>query len=98
VGLVFARQSDDLAVGVCRAAAEVSNAEHVRMFAEAEYFGVGAVPGFGKEYVDDRTLHASIVAPPNTGTAVDLLQRFWATARPLPLRSLTDVVPYPTEH
>jgi hypothetical protein len=65
------------------------------MFAEAKYFGVGAVPGFGKEKVDDGTLHASIVAPPNAGAAVELLQRFWATGRPLPLRAFTEVVPYP---
>jgi ABC-type sugar transport system substrate-binding protein len=93
-----AGQSDDLAVGVRQAAAKVPNAEHARMFTEAKYFGVGAVPGFGKEKVDGGTLYASIVAPPNTGTAIDMLQRFWATGRPLPLRSFTDVVPYPTEH
>jgi ABC-type sugar transport system substrate-binding protein len=88
-------QSDDLAVGARRAATGVQNAEHARMFAEAKYFGVGAVPGFGKEKVDDGTLHASIVAPPNAGAAVELLQRFWATGRPLPLRAFTEVVPYP---
>ena len=88
-------QSDDLAVGARGAATKVPNAEHARMFARAKYFGVGAVPGFGKERVDDGTLHASIVAPPNTGTALELLRQYWATGRPLPLRSFTDVVPYP---
>ena len=65
------------------------------MFAEAKYFGVGAVPGFGKEKVDDGTLYASIVAPPNAGMAIDLLHRFWAAGRPLPQRSFSEVVPYP---
>jgi len=88
-------QSDDLAVGARRAATSVSNGDHARMFAQAKYFGVGAVPGFGKEKVDDGTLYASIVAPPNAGTAVELLQRYWTTGRPLPLRSFTDVVAYP---
>ena len=88
-------QSDDLAVGARRAATSVPNAEHARMFAEAKYFGVGAVPGFGKEKVDDGTLYASIVAPPNAGTAIELLHQYWATGRPLPLRSFSAVVPYP---
>jgi ABC-type sugar transport system substrate-binding protein len=88
-------QSDDLAVGARQAALKVPNAEHARMFAEAKYFGVGAVPGFGKERVDDGTLHASIVAPPNAGTAIELLQQYWGTGRPLPLRSFSEVVPYP---
>jgi ABC-type sugar transport system substrate-binding protein len=88
-------QSDDLAVGARRAAISVANPQHARMFSEARYFGVGAVPGFGKERVDDGTLYASIVAPANAGTAIDLLHRFWADGRRLPQRSFTDVVPYP---
>jgi hypothetical protein len=88
-------QSDDLAVGARRAATTVTNVEHARMFAQAKYLGVGAVPGFGKEKVDDGTLYASIVAPPNAGTAVELLHRYWTTGRALALRSFTDVVPYP---
>jgi hypothetical protein len=88
-------QSDDLAVGARRAATAVPNPEHARMFDEAKYFGVGAVPGFGKEKVDDGTLYASIVAPANAGTAIDLLHRFWGEGHRLPQRSFTDVVPYP---
>ena len=88
-------QSDDLAVGARRAATTVPNAEHAHMFTQAKYFGVGAVPGFGKEKVDDGTLHASIVAPPNAGTAIELLHEYWVARRPLPLRSFSEVVPYP---
>ncbi len=88
-------QSDDLAMGARRAATTVPNAEHARMFARAKYFGVGAVPGFGKELVDDGALYASIVAPPNAGTAIDLLHQYWATGSPLPIRSFSEAVPYP---
>jgi hypothetical protein len=53
-------QSDDLAVGAKRAAMAVPKPEHARMFGEAKCFGVGAVPGFGKEKVDDgRSTRAS---------------------------------------
>ena len=89
-------QSDDLAVGARAGRDERCRTRSTRGCSpEAKYFGVGAVPGFGKEKVDDGTLHASIVAPPNAGTAVELLHQYWATGRPLPLRSFTDVVPYP---
>ncbi len=88
-------QSDDLTVGARDAAIKVPNAEHAQMFARAKCFGVGAVPGFGKEKVDDGTLHASIVAPPNAGTAIELLHEYWITGRPLPLRLFSEVVPYP---
>ena len=57
--------------------------------------GAYKVPGFGKEKVDDGTLHASIVAPPNTGTALELLHQFWANGRALPPRFFSDVIPYP---
>jgi hypothetical protein len=88
-------QSDDLAVGARDVATRLANPEHARMFSEAKYFGVGAVPGFGKEKVDDGTLYASIVAPPNTGTALELLNLYWTKGRPLPLRYFSDVIPYP---
>lgn len=88
-------QSDDLAAGARQAALKVPNADHARMFAEAKYFGVGAVPGFGKERVDDGTLYASIVAPPNAGTAIELLHQYWANGRALPLRTFSEVLPYP---
>jgi ABC-type sugar transport system substrate-binding protein len=88
-------QSDDLAVGARQAATAVPNAEHARMFAAAKYLGVGAVPGFGKEKVDDGTLYASIVAPPNAGTAIDLLHRHWTAGTAVPLRSFTPVAAYP---
>jgi ABC-type sugar transport system substrate-binding protein len=88
-------QSDDLAVGARQAATAVPNAEHARMFAAAKYFGVGAVPGFGREKVDEGTLYASIVAPPNAGTAIDLLHRHWSAGTAVPLRSFTAVAPYP---
>ena len=87
-------QSDDLAVGARSAALAVSNPEHAKMFAEAKYFGIGAVPGFGKEKVDEGTLYASIVAPPNAATAIELLDQYWTRGHALPQRSFTRAVPY----
>jgi ABC-type sugar transport system substrate-binding protein len=88
-------QSDDIAMGAREAALAVPSSEHARMFAEAKLFGVGGCPGFGKDLVDDGTLHASIILPPNTGLAISLLKSFWTDGRALPLRSFTEVHPCP---
>jgi len=91
----IAGQSDDVAVGAHSAAVAVPSAEHAAMFARAKLLGVGACPGYGRELVDKGTLHASVVAPPTAGTAVDLLARFWAEGRPVPLQTLNTPAPYP---
>jgi Periplasmic binding protein domain len=91
----IAGQSDDVAMGARAAAAAVPNAQHAAMFAKAKVLGVGACPGYGRELVDDGTLHASVVAPPTTGTAITLLRRFWADGKPPALRSFNSAVPYP---
>jgi len=91
----IAGQSDDVAVGAREAACAVSNPEHALMFSKAKLLGVGGCPGFGKDLVDAGDLHATIILPPNTGMAIDLLKRFWASGEPLPPQSFTTVAPYP---
>jgi ABC-type sugar transport system substrate-binding protein len=91
----IAGQSDDLAVGAHKGSSAVQNAEHAAMFHAARLFGVGAVPGYGRERVADGTLSASVAVSPNAGLAVSLLRRFWADGRPLPLRTASEAEPYP---
>jgi ABC-type sugar transport system substrate-binding protein len=91
----IAGHSDDLAVGASKGGAAVANAEHARMFGKAMIFGVGAVPGYGKELVDAGRIRASVSVRPNAGTAVSLLKRFWASGEPLPRRSTSEAAPYP---
>lgn len=88
-------QSDDVAVGARQASLAVADAEHAAMFQKARLFGVGGCPGFGKDKVDDGSLTATIAVPPNTGMALNLLQRFWTVGGSFPRRSFTEVQPYP---
>jgi ABC-type sugar transport system substrate-binding protein len=90
-----AAQSDELAVGVGSAIQALGDATHRAVLASARLLGVDACPDYGRRLVDGGTLSASIVAPANTGLAIDLLHRFWAESRPLPLRSFTAPRPYP---
>jgi ABC-type sugar transport system substrate-binding protein len=91
----IAGQSDDLAVGACKGGSAVSSPEHAAMFRRARLFGVGAVPGYGKEMVDAGALAASVTVRPNAGLAIAMLKRFWADGRPLAARSSSEAAPYP---
>jgi ABC-type sugar transport system substrate-binding protein len=91
----IAGQSDDLAVGASKAGGAVANAEHARMFGKSRLFGVGGVPGYGREMVDEGRLVASVTVRPNAGMAVAMLQRFWTDGKPLPLQSTSEAAPYP---
>jgi ABC-type sugar transport system substrate-binding protein len=90
-----AAQSDELAMGVGSAMRALGDATHRAALAGARLLGVDACPTYGRRLVDEGTLSASIVAPANTGLAIDLLHRFWTEGRPLPLRSFTAPSPYP---
>lgn len=90
-----AAQSDELAVGVGSAIRALGDPTHRAALAKAKLLGVDACPGYGQRLVDDGTLAASVVTPPNTGLALELLHRFWTEGRPLPLRSFTAPRPYP---
>jgi hypothetical protein len=92
---VVAGQNDELAVGVKSAVAAVSNPAHREGFLKARYLGVDACPRYGRRHVDAGVLAASIVTPPNTGTALALLHGFWADRRPIPQRTFTTAAPYP---
>jgi ABC-type sugar transport system substrate-binding protein len=91
----IAGQSDDLAVGAGKGGRAVANPEHARMFARAKLFGVGAVPGYGKEMVDEGRLSASVAVRPNAGLAVGWLKRFWTDGEPLPRRASSEAAAYP---
>jgi ABC-type sugar transport system substrate-binding protein len=93
----IAGHSDDLAVGAAKGGGAVSNTEHARMFGRALLFGVGAVPGYGKEMVDGGRIKASVSVRPNAGTAIALLKRFWTEGVPLPQQSTSEAVPYPPQ-
>jgi len=88
-------QSDDLAIGAQKAAQALANPAHVAMFRSAQLFGAGAVPGYGRELVDNGTLTASVTIRPNAGQAIAMLKQFWADGRPLPARSESEALPYP---
>jgi ABC-type sugar transport system substrate-binding protein len=80
---VIAAQSDELALGVRLA------------LQGALLLGVDACPGYGKELVDAGTLTASVQMPANADVALESLHRFWTRGTPVPLRTLTEPLPYP---
>lgn len=92
---VVAAQSDEIAMGARAAWQRLASAPHREMFAKVRLLGVDACPGYGARLVDAGTLTASVTTPANTGEAIRQLRQFWDTGRPLPLRALTEPLPYP---
>lgn len=92
---VVAAHNDELAIGARSAAMALSNATHREMFSKAKFLGIDACPRYGKKHVDAGTLTASITTPANTGIAIAHLHAFWQGHKAVPLRSFTQVVPYP---
>jgi hypothetical protein len=90
-----AAQSDELAVGVRSAILALPDAAHRAALAGARFLGVDACPAYGRRLVDEGTLAASVVTPPNTDLALKLLHAFWTERRTLPLRSFTAPSAYP---
>jgi hypothetical protein len=90
-----AAQSDELAVGARSAIRALPDAAHRAALEKARFLGVDACPAYGRRLVDDGTLAASVVAPANTGLALELLHAFWKEGRRLPPRSFTTPSPYP---
>jgi ABC-type sugar transport system substrate-binding protein len=92
---VIAAQSDELAMGVRRATRALPPSPKADAVRAALLLGVDACPGYGKELVDAGTLTASVQMPANADVALEGLHRFWTRGTPLPLRTLTDPLPYP---
>jgi ABC-type sugar transport system substrate-binding protein len=90
-----AAQSDELAVGARTAIRALPDAAHRAVLEKARFLGADACPAYGQRLVDDGTLAASVVAPANTGLALELLDAFWREGQRLPLRSFTTPSPYP---
>jgi len=92
---VVAAQSDELAMGVRRAIQALPPSPKADAVRGAKLLGVDACPGYGKELVDAGTLTASVQMPANADVALESLHRFWTRGTPVPLRTLTEPVPYP---
>jgi ABC-type sugar transport system substrate-binding protein len=92
---VVAAQNDALSVGAKNAAKALANVGHRDMFARAKFLGIDGCPNYGRRLVDSGTLAATIATTANTGVAIEHLQRHWRDGRALPLRTLTEAIPYP---
>jgi ABC-type sugar transport system substrate-binding protein len=92
---VVAAQNDALSVGARNAAKALANISHREMFGRAKFLGVDGCPSYGRRLVDSGQLAATVVTTANTGVAIAHLQRYWRDGAAVPVRTLTEAVPYP---
>lgn len=92
---VLASQNDPMAVGARQALHRVGRERNRPEWLRVPVFGVDGLPGEGRRLVDERTLAATVVVPPTSGPAIELVARFWQSQAPIPAKVVLDPKPYP---
>jgi ribose transport system substrate-binding protein len=92
---MIACQNDGMAVGARRAA--LAAARTRPEFARIPLIGCDGVPNGGQRLVNMQHLAATVVTPPNTGPAVDLVVRMLKTRQAPPPETLLKPVSFPPE-
>jgi ABC-type sugar transport system substrate-binding protein len=90
-----AAQNDPMAVGARQALLRLAKERRRPEWTTVPVFGVDGLSAEGQRLVDERTLAATVVVPPTSGAAVELLARFWHSAAPIPAKVMLDPKPYP---
>lgn len=88
-------QNDAMAMGARRAVEELPPGELRDQWLRLPFTGVDGVSSSGQAWVREGRLAATIIAPPLTGTALELLAKSIGSRAPFPLRTLMKPVSYP---
>lgn len=89
-------QNDAMAMGARRAVEALPDPVQRAACLRIPLTGVDGVPGCGQAWVAQRLLAATIITPPLTGLALELLAEALATGRQVPERTLTRPASFPT--
>jgi ribose transport system substrate-binding protein len=91
----IAGQNDPMAMGARQALHRVGRERNRPEWLTVPVFGVDGLPSEGQRYVDEKTLTATVVVPPTSGPAIELVARFWQSQAPIPAKVVLDPKPYP---
>jgi len=92
---VLVGQNDPMALGARQALHRLSRDRHRPEWLRVPVFGVDGLPNEGQRMVDERTLAATVIVPPTSGAAIELVARFWQSKAPVPAKVVLDPRPYP---
>jgi ABC-type sugar transport system substrate-binding protein len=88
-------QNDEMALGARDALLQGAAQFGRPALAKVPVTGGDGLPEFGQKWVAERKLAATVVLPTTTGIAIDQLAHAWQTGRPMPLKTVVPVAPFP---
>jgi len=95
---VIAAQDDSMAIGARRAFQELPNGVTRDRWLSLRYIGCDGMPATGQAWVKSGLLAATIVDPPNSGQALEIVMKAVQSGIAPPERTLTTPVSFPALH
>ncbi len=93
---VIGCQNDAMAMGARKAVETLTSGSNRERWLQLPFTGVDGVPTSGQLWVQNRMLAATVITPALSGLAIDLLVKALTAATPMPERTLTKPIPYPS--
>ena len=93
---VLAAQDDSMALGARKAFQEVLDTAARDRWLQLPFLGIDGIPKTGQAYVNRGILTATIVVPPNTGKAIEMLAQAVQAGNLPPEKTLTATRSYPS--
>jgi ribose transport system substrate-binding protein len=88
-------QDDSMAMGAYRAFQQLSDTVEKERWLQLPYTGCDGLPQSGQKWVREGWLAATVVIPPNTGLAIEMLVRALQNGMQAPEHTLTSASSYP---
>ncbi len=92
---VVGSQNDAMAIGVRKALEDLGDSDERRQWLHAAFTGCDGVPETGQTWVRRGLLTATVVTPPLTNVAMELLVHSTQSGKPVPERTLTQPYSFP---
>jgi ribose transport system substrate-binding protein len=92
---LIAAQNDDMAMGARKAFEDGTHGEERERWARLPYIGCDCCPGAGEEWLRKGLLTASIVYPPTSGAAIELMLKALGTKSQPTVRTVLPPVSCP---
>jgi len=92
---VLACQNDPMALGARQALHRLGRERNKPEWLRVPVLGVDGVPAEGQRLVDEHTLAATVVVPPSSGAAVELVAKVWQSGSAVPPKTVLAPKPYP---
>jgi ribose transport system substrate-binding protein len=92
---VVGGQNDDIAIGARRAFQELATKVEWERWSKIPFTGVDGLPKTGQSWVDSGLLTATIIVPPNTAPALEMLAQAFSKGTQPPLSTLVRSTSFP---